>query len=120
MSEIKVGEYYYRFNKMPAMAQLHVARRLAPLYSAQGQGEDAFVKVMSSMLDEDVEYIINSCLAVIKRKQGEAWTPLLSSAGMMFEDITLPQMLELSYAVIQENLTGFFTAIPRTSQTEKS
>src|SRR5438045_2587326 len=119
----------YRISRLGAMQQFHVARRLAPLLTAFGdiaaakkvatdnmlQAIKPIASVLSTMSDEDVEYIIQTCLSVCERKQeinaaNFVWANVQerTSKTICFQDIDMSIMVELTVAVIQENLGSFF------------
>ncbi len=120
MAEIKVGEHTYTIGKLTPYQQLHVARRLLPLFIGasssitEGQTDDLewaapFVSAISKMPDDEVDAIINPCLSVVSRKSGEMWAPVMPKPGqMMFQDISIVDMMSLVGAVLQENIGNFF------------
>ncbi len=127
MAELEVLGAIYRVGKMNALIQLHVGRRLLPALIAVGiRAEDLgkkegvgfvdfmepAVKIMGSMSDEDVNYVLFKSLAVVTRQQGERWAPIVNGERLMFEDIDMPSMVRLTVAVLQENLGGFFALLP--------
>jgi hypothetical protein len=136
----EIGGHEYQIGKLNAFEQLHVARRLAPvlgaLFSAfQGspklkKGEKAEDKVMelaagpvaevlAGMDDETVDFIINKCLSVCKRKQGPVWAKMTSGSTLMFQDLELDALMGLTVAVISENLGRFFpTSQPKSEETK--
>jgi len=118
---IEIGGNSYRIGQMDVRKQFHVARRLAPLLPGLGAMKSAdkgdliesvgpIAEILSKMSDEDVNYIIDACLAVCARSQGaSAPARVVNNAGqLMFQDITMPQMIQLAVAVIQGNMSGFF------------
>jgi hypothetical protein len=67
------------------------------------------------MTDEDVEYIIFTCLSVVQRQQPDGryqGVANLQARSLQFQDIDLPVMMRLAAAVVQENLGGFFALLP--------
>lgn len=137
MAEVEVNGALYRVGKMNALHQLHVGRRLLPALVAVGiRAEDLgkrgsagmvdfmepAVKLMGSMSDEDVNYVLFKCLAVVTRKQGsgERWAPIVNGERMMFEDIDMPSMVRLTASVLQENLGGFFALLPAVNPSQGS
>jgi hypothetical protein len=122
MSDIEVNGNVYRIGRMDARKQFHVSRRLAPLLAGlggaiSGKKADAaatfqpIAEALAQMSDEDTDYILDNCLAVVSRQQGNQFAPVMARGGsMMFEDIDLPTMMQLTIAVIRENLGGFFPA----------
>lgn len=127
MNTLDIGGVVYQIGKMNALNQLHVGRRLLPALVAVGiRAEDLqkkgdismvdfmepAVKLMGTMRDEDVNYVLFRCLAVVQRKQGDRFAPITAGERMMFEDIDMPTMVRLVGAVLQENLGGFFALLP--------
>jgi hypothetical protein len=139
--EFSIGDTLYRTKtKLNARQQFHVARRLAPLISqlatfgpmiAQALSGDAspeatealimpLTRALSGMSDQDCDYVLDACLAVVQRGQGgngagpalfaDIWSP--RAGKLMFEDIQLPEMLQIAAEVLRENLTGFFAISP--------
>lgn len=116
---IEVGGHQYRVGRIDARKQFHVARRLAPLLAGMsdvpknGSGFAAFLgpltNALSLMSDEDVDYVLDACLGVCQRLQPNGHpAPVMTRAGLMFEDIDMGQMIQLAVKVIQHNLGGFF------------
>lgn len=119
---VEVGGQKYRIGRIDARKQFHVARRLAPLLAGMGESALAdkaggfaamvgpLTTALSSMSDEDVDYVLDACLYVCQRIQpnGQGAPVIARSGGMMFEDIDMGQMIQLAVKVIQENLGGFF------------
>lgn len=127
MAELDLMGTMFRIGRMNALTQLHVGRRLLPALVAVGiRAEDLgkrggasmvdimepAVKLMGSMSDEDVNYVLFRCLAAVTRQSGERWAPIVNGDRMMFEDIDMPCMVRLTAAVLQENLEGFFALLP--------
>jgi hypothetical protein len=119
---IEVGGFSYRVGRIDARKQFHVARRLAPLLAGlsdsafKGEGVARFLgpltDALSRMSDEDVDYVLDVCLSVCHRIQpnGPAAPIMARGGGMMFQDIDMSQMIQLTVKVIQENMQGFFPA----------
>jgi hypothetical protein len=127
VTEIEIGGQQYRIGKMDAMRQFHVARRLAPVLASLGisatelDGIDLFSvlgpvsEVLAKMPNEDVEYVIGSCLSVVHRREGEKWAQVqspLPQARLMYADIDMPVMVRLAVEVVKDNLGGFFADLP--------
>ena len=118
---IEVGGNSYRIGRLDARKQFHVARRLAPILPALGgmkTGKDMMMSIapvaeaLSKMSEEDTDYVLDTCLAVCQRIQGNGQgAPLMArGGGLMFQDIDMPQMIQLTIQVLRENLAGFFPA----------
>lgn len=115
--DMQIGGQEYQSGKLDAKRQFHVSRRLAPVFTAMTEvanGDESMsplLSAISKMSDEDCDYVINACLAVVKRRQNNGWSNVLNAqGGLMFDDIDLPVMLQIVSQVIQENLSGFFAA----------
>ena len=64
--------------------------------------------VVAKMSNEDVEYVIYACLAVVRRRQGERFMPVMTGKSFQFQDIDMNAMMRLTVEVLKENLGGFF------------
>ncbi len=121
---VEVGAHTYRIGKLDAFAQLHVARKLAPLLTglqkvSELSLDDALppiLNALSQMPDSDVEYVMVKCLSVVQRALPagvQGWQPIWNSAAKrtQFEDIDLAVMIQLAGQVITRNLGGFLGAL---------
>jgi hypothetical protein len=133
VQEFDVYGKTYRIGKLNAFQQFHITRRLFPVSKALGSGLDflreqggakamqekgvnflhlvePLGEALARMSNEDSEYIINTALSIVQRKQGEGvWAPVQSAPGhFQFDDIELPQMLAITWRVLRQNLAGFF------------
>lgn len=141
MAEFPINGHEYRTSKLDAVKQFHIARRIAPvltnmvdliqvfekldLSSIEKADPEEIMKAVSPLVsaigalpDEDTEYIINSCLRITKRKGPTGqWGPVMAQhgGGLMFDDIEMEHMLQIVWAVVQENLARFLGALPSTS-----
>jgi len=124
--EITIKDRKYRAGRMDARRQFHVVRRLTPLIS--GLTDLAALKAdpmaalgpiaetIADMKDEDADYILDACLSVAERQQAAGgWAKVMQSGSLMFEDLDMADMLRLAGAVLWENLSGFFDALPKHS-----
>ena len=125
MNEIEIDGQFYSIGKMDVFTQFHVVRRLGPLAPtilaylekpvAERQLLDLFYPLMgliSTLSDADTNYILNECLSTVSRKQGTGWAKIQSSGGLMFDDITMPAMLKLTWEVILKDIASFFPTAP--------
>lgn len=131
--ELTLNGQTYRVDRLNAFQQFHVARRLAPALWALGKGamlnaqaagasfSDAvalgaigpLVEVIAKMSNEESEYVLAACLGVCYRQSGNGWQKVYAEGGgLMFQDIDLPTMMQLTVAAIQENLGNFLNALP--------
>lgn len=117
----------YRAGKLDAMRQFHVTRRLAPLLpdlakagitpGATGDVTailEPLAKAVAAMPDADAEYVLNTCLSVVERKQAAGgWAKVMTGGQLMFEDIDMAAMLVVAWEVLRHNLSGFFAGLPQ-------
>ncbi len=113
------GHQYVTSGPLNAFAQLALARKLAPGIPVLGgmvsdQNKDKDKSLLSLLMlakldDADAEYVVRTCLSVVNRVDGGKAAPLMArGGGVMFDDVTMPHMLEIAMAVIEENLGDFF------------
>lgn len=137
MTEIELGGQVYRTGKLDAMRQFHLSRRLAPIIPPLipvfiklkngGLEQDMlgfagalgpFADGLAAMSDEASEYILGTCLSVVQRKGGKTWANVWDVQGKvcMFDDMQLPDMVQLTLRVIQDNLGPFISGILTSQQ----
>lgn len=115
----------YEIGKLPLFKQMHVARKLAPLLGtvatikqmggaglggAFEQFAGPIAQTLAKMSDEEVEQIIGDCLACVRRKIKEiGWMPMWNAQAksLQYDDIDLPTMLQLVYAVLEGSIGHF-------------
>lgn len=131
MQELDIEGKKYRTGKLDAFKQFHLVRKLLPLFSGLGESfanmpavteGDAFWKslgpiaqAVSEMSTEDSEWILKTCLGAVTMFNGHNYTPITTAQGqLMFDDMEMNVMLQLAFAVIQDNLGSFFPA-PQTN-----
>lgn len=86
-----------------------VLAEVALMFSAAGP----IAAALSSMKDEDCDYVFETCLGVVKRRVPAGMTDIVVAGGdLRFEDITLPQQMQLVFAVMKENFEDFFSGLP--------
>lgn len=120
MEDISIDGRTFRIKSaLDTFTQLHLARKLGPaLPLVQGLVDPAnadkdksllTVLMLSHISDEDSAYVMNKCLSVVMVAQGEKFVKLQAADGsLMFDDISLAVLLEITVTVIGENLGGFF------------
>ena len=136
--EIDLNGHRYSIGKLSAKQQFHMSRRIAPIVptlipcsSASRQrrkriSEDPggmadvlqpLADGLAAMKDEDAEYVLDTCMQAVQRKQ-HGWANIWSASQRvpMFQDIDLAVMLPLALRVITENLGPFIQGL-LTSQT---
>ena len=125
MSEAEINGKEFILGKMTPRIQFHVARRLAPIFAAMAKSGslsldnlnfDALAEAIATLSDEDADYILDSCLAVVKHRDsdGKIFTIMIGS-NLRYNWIDMPMMLRLAFDVIQENMSGFTATVPSES-----
>lgn len=61
-------------------------------------------EILAKMSDEDVNYVLKKCLAVCLKYNGSHWVPMMRNGNLMFEDIDLATLIQLTMEVVQDNL----------------
>lgn len=128
---VRLGEIEYRVGRLGAWDQLHVARKVGPLYANVLQSGSAAVRgdisvaallgpVMSglaSLSKEDSEYLIRTCLSACQRRQlvedKEVWSKVAINGKIMFDDVGVEEMYRLTLEVVKANLGNFFQGLLR-------
>lgn len=133
-TEIEVGGQRYQLGRMSAMQQFHVSRRIAtvlpPLirtYLDLSTSDEPLTKnlkllatsiepvmeALSHLKDEEAEYVVGACLAVVERQHMNGWARVWSAQHRtaMFDDIDMGTMLTLTGHVIVENLGPFIQGL---------
>lgn len=109
------GNTYATSKKLDVFTQLHIARKLGdsiPMTSGIMTDDKAnsilSIILLSQLSDENSEYVITKCLSVVSRQQPTGFAPVRVGSALMFDDITLDDMLQMTMMVIKENLGDFF------------
>src|SRR6185312_6619357 len=123
MAEFEIDGVKYQSDKLPLFTQFHVLRRMGSLFSSiVGAGavrdKDPLLAIgyiataVSKLSEDDANYVLKNCLSVVKKLQGAVWAPLMSATGnLMFNDLSLPNMLEIAQKVLEDNFGPFIDAL---------
>ncbi len=137
--ELDLNGHRYSIGKLSAKQQFHVSRRIAPIVptlipvfvrlaaGVRGITEDPggmadvlqpLADGLAAMKDEDADYVLDTCMQAVQRKQEHGWTAIWSASQRvpMFQDIDLSVMLPLAVRVIVASLGPFIQGL-LTSQT---
>lgn len=134
--ELAVSGRTYVFGHLDAFVAMHVSRKLFPMVMAMQRSMSGFapeelklaqvddekakalfdhatsplIMAFAEMKNEDVDYILDKCLAVVQAKDPTtgALSPLRVNGRMMYEDVDMPKMLRLAFIVVKEDLGDFF------------
>lgn len=125
------GNTYFA-DKIPAMKQFHIVRRLAPLLAGMAPTLDAIkmqtlasanaadiipnlAAALSKVSDADAEFVIYGLMSSVKKKEprGGGWSPIIVSDRLQFQDMTMPEMIQIAAKSAQHNLKDFLSALPQ-------
>ena len=122
--QFNVGEHEYQAGKLDAKRQFHVVRRLLPCLAgfteeniSDAEAIKGFMNAVGGIEDEQLDYVIDNCLAVVECQDGGAWAAITcplpnGRRTMQYQDIGMAEMLTIVYHVIKHNLSGFFDVLP--------
>lgn len=114
------GVEYYSARSMNAFDQLAMARKLGPalpliegLVSKENLEKDKTILVimmLSNLPDDSVDFLVKKCLSVVMRKNGENKPAAVQTPDghLLFDDIKIQALLDITAAVVEENLGDFF------------
>ena len=136
MAEFDVGSHTYRTKKINARGQLFLLHAIGPLFGPMVQyamasrdtsndGDPAassgirftgsFFRAFAQMQKSELTDLTNQVMAAVQRRaggngQGDLWVDMWNGAAErdQFEDYDLVELVRISWAVLQENLGGFF------------
>lgn len=115
---MNIKDSYSLSGKLDVFTQLSLARKLAPALPVvdvqlkeenKGKPKAILVVMMLAQIsDEDSAFVVRKCLSVVMRKQDTGLARVQAANGsIMFDDITMDEILEMVSWVIEENLGDF-------------
>lgn len=121
-TEFEVNGVMYRATRLNAMTQLQLMRRLSPvipMIMGVDQADNVAVvtkatEFLSALSDDDMEYIVKTCLKSCERKDGGRGHPswnrvMLDDGSNMYEDaMTMTDLITICGQVISFNLSDLF------------
>lgn len=141
VATVEAGGHTYGVSTLDTFTQWHLARKMGPLLIpilpmvmrlyAAGQKKMVFgdlmkeiatylpdaLSILASMPQEDADFVLLTCLGALHRKEKTGWAKVRSAGALMYSDIKLPAMLQLTYEVIKANLGDFIdTGLLTTSE----
>lgn len=127
MTEFEINGVQYRASTMDARRQFHVARRISSILTPSNDAIkgvkgndnkaafiaaiDGFFEALSSLPDDQLDYVIDACLDTVSRKDGTQWSPIRRGGAMMY-DLDLYTQGAIVYHVVKGALDGFFATLP--------
>jgi len=135
--EFTIDGINYKAGKLNAFQQFHVSRKIAPIIptlipvfiviskkgdlkdlSAMAELLQPFADGLSNLSDESAEYVLGTCLSVVKRQDGEHWSAVWNQnlRRCMYDDIDLGIMIKICIKIIQDSLGGFISGLATIQQ----
>lgn len=135
--DFEIGTRKFKLSKINAFKQFHIVRRIAPILAEllpavqlskakEGASESEKLEELSKMAtpmmmglsklsDEDANYVLFGLLSAVELQQEKGnWARVATeSAGLMIQDLELPEMIQIAGKAFMYNLSGFFGALPQ-------
>lgn len=70
-----------------------------------------FADALAEMSEENTDYVVKTCLSVVKRDNGGTLAPVCLNSHLMFSDLELGQILPLVIAVLRVSLGNFIQGL---------
>lgn len=133
--EVTLQDKNFRIGKLNALDQLYVYKRLSPILPAfaigfekvgelarAGEATDndnlismaqmigafsSIIETFSRIPDEDMDFILKKCLAVVQIQDGKEWHPVASNGQIMYDSLDVSDMLNLVFYVVRDELVNF-------------
>jgi hypothetical protein len=108
-----IGDKLYRTKKLPLREAFHLSLKLSPILAATKDADFYQIALSASNLPKaTADDIFNTCLKYTQRAQGDnnaVWSEVITNQNaVMYEDISVADMLIIIQEVVKENLGGFF------------
>lgn len=132
----------FKLNKIDAMKQFHIVRRISPILSellpalnslsksqkhleslSQTEQLDGFAKIaspimsgLSKLSDQDSDRVLFGLLSAVEIQQEAGnWARVATDSMLMIQNLELPVLLQLAGRSFAYNMAGFFAALPQNS-----
>lgn len=110
---------YQITGSLNAFDQLNIARKLSPAFPLidgvvrkENSGKDKGILItmaLGMLSDDNSNYIVEKCLSIVTRAQDGGGVParIYVNGNIMFDDIKLKDILDITVQVIEENIGDF-------------
>jgi hypothetical protein len=139
VEKVTVAGRVFAISKMDVFKQAHVARRMGPIMAgvipalqALFASRKEFDKLteeqkleklsplakpvmdgFAKLSDEDFDYVLHRLIECAEMENGKVFSKVFMNGTLMFQDLTLPALLQLAGRVFMYNLAGFFSELPQ-------
>jgi hypothetical protein len=121
-ADLELKGVFYHIGKLDVRTQQRVAWKLggtrAGMYADMRASDNPMAEflplflVLSALPPQDADFIIDTCLAVVTRKDGQSWARLMATNGaLMYEDIDVEVIHRLVDKALEFNLGNFFATL---------
>lgn len=134
-----VGDKKFKLNKINAMIQFHILRRIGPLLTelmtvmghiarknvdgmTEEQKLEEFAKIanpimmgLSKLSDADSEYVLFRLLTATEYHQAQfnVWSRVACDTGILMQELEFPVLMQVATRSLMFNLKGFFSLLPQ-------
>lgn len=139
--DFSIGERHFKLLKIDVLKQFHIVRRLAPLLGdilpvaakLQKFGKidpeklteeqlgivgpliSKGLELFSKLSDADSEIVLMGLCSAVEIQQEKNWARLVVGDAFMFQDLSLPTLLQCAGRAFLYNLGSFSVALPQVS-----
>ncbi len=142
--DFKIGNREFKLLKLDTFKQFHIARRIGPIIGdlipiahklrslsldtddklSEEQKLEALAPILqplidgfSKLSDQDADFVLMGLCSAVEMKNSGVWSRVVhEKAGLMFQDLELPELLQIAGRAFQFNLAAFFKPSPSISQ----
>lgn len=129
-AETQVGDHYYHLSKLDVRTQLQLVwrfgSRVGPYVDMRSvenplRGFLPLFMTLSLLPGDNADYIVQTCLNGVQRKEGAAWAKLTASNGsIMFADLGVEEIHTLVDKMLEYNLGAFFATLRHDTSGQKA
>jgi hypothetical protein len=120
MREFKVGDREYRTGPFDVFLQIKVGLKVSTaltkaIQKTDGEGLplDAILDILASTPGEDIDFVVQSCLGCVQRREGAAWASIFNrdAKRLAYADILPVEVLTITAQVLEEYLLPFYEGL---------
>lgn len=139
--DFEIGPLKFKLNKIDAFKQFHIVRRLAPilgdmipiaqkLHQLKKENlseEQMFAQIaelstpifngISKLSDADADKVLLGLCSAVEMQQTAqgGWARVSNGEILMFQNLELPQLMQIAGRAFAYNMAGFFASMPQAS-----
>lgn len=135
--DFEIGSKKFKLGRIDALKQFHIVRKLAPVLSdlipiahkmhKAGKANGApitdedieqfapLIGSFSKLSDQDTDAVLFGLLSSVEVQSGGGWARVSNGTTLMFQDMELPELMQIAGRAFMFNMTGFFAVLPQVS-----